>query len=343
MNAYNRILSRLASRCGAAAGGAPAPREVCGRVPEGADAGTQDYLRYIFPDRRKLVGATSIAEQAYCEWYAAERFTGTGCVVEFGPWLGSLTAPTALGLTRNPCGKNKTIDSYDLFKWETGSNGWAAGTPFVKLYQPGECFLPLYEQLVAPFQGEVVIRPHQADLSTVSWNGAPIEFLINDAWKAIPIMTHTAREFFPSLLAGATVFHQDYLWSSESFIHVGMYWMRDHFTFQTRVQNSSTSVFQMQSTPSKEVLARFAALKGYSDLREDEVDAAFAWSASHFDEPDARLVVNAGKAWLLHKMGHDDRARRLFAENRASEHYKHPFYQFQEKVLRDWGFGFLMQ
>jgi hypothetical protein len=41
-------------------------------------------------------------------------------------------------------------------------------------------------------------------------------------------------------------------------------------------------------------------------------------------------------------MGHDDRARRLFAGNRASPHYRHPYYQFQEKTLRDWGLGFLM-
>ena len=300
------------------------------------------YLSYLYPGRRRLVGATSLAEQSYCDWFASERFTGAGGVVEFGPWLGSLTAPTALGLARNPCRRNKTIDSYDLFKWEPGSNGWAAGTPFVKLYQPGDSFLPLYEQLIAPFQGEVVIRPHAADLSVVDWSGAPIEFLINDAWKALPVMAHTVPTFFPSLIGGATVFHQDYLWSSESFIHVGMYWLRDCFDFQTRVQNSSTAVFRLRSTPPTQVLNRFKALENYQSLQPEEVDAAFDWSRSLFDEPDAQLVINAGQAWLLHKMGHDDRARRLFAENRSSPHYQHPYYQFQEKTLRDWGLGFLM-
>ena len=306
-------------------------------VPESAD-----YLRYLYPGRRRLVGATSLAEQSYCEWFASERFTGSGCVVEFGPWLGSLTAPTALGLARNPCRRNKTIDSYDLFRWEPGSNGWAAGTPFVKLYQPGDNFLPLYEQLIAPFQGEVVIRPHEADLSATAWSGDPIEFLINDAWKTLPVMAHTVPAFFPSLIGGATVFHQDYLWSSESFIHVGMYWLRDSFDFLTRVRNSSTTVFRLRSAPPAGVLDRFKALKDYHSLQPEEVDAAFDWSRSHFDEPDAQLVINAGQAWLLHKMGHDDRARRLFAGNRASPHYRHPYYQFQEKTLRDWGLGFLM-
>jgi hypothetical protein len=59
-------------------------------------------------------------------------------------------------------------------------------------------------------------------------------------------------------------------------------------------------------------------------------------------DPDARVVVKSRKAWLLHKMGHDDKARRLFAEIKTLEHYRHPLYQFQANILRDWGYGALM-
>jgi hypothetical protein len=54
------------------------------------------------------------------------------------------------------------------------------------------------------------------------------------------------------------------------------------------------------------------------------------------------VVVKSRKAWLLHKMGHDDKARRLFAEIKTLEHYRHPLYQFQANILRDWGYGALM-
>lgn len=309
-----------------------------GTTPDGAD-----YLRYLTPHRKKLPGATSLEEQAYCEWFAAERFKGEGCVVEFGPWLGSLTIPTALGLVRNGGAQKKEIHAYDLFLWEPGSNGWAAGTPFDRLYQPGDCFKPLYDQLVTPFQGAVDIHAYQADLSQTGWSGAPIELLINDAWKTMPVMANTVQRFFPSLIEGATVFHQDYLWCTESWIHLGMYRLRNHFAFRGRVRNSSTAVFQMTSRPPQDLVAGFQALDHVAALEEREVDEAFAWSASHFSDPDALLVLKAGQAWLLHKMGYNDRARRLFAENKASPHHGHPFYQFQETILRQWGFGFLME
>ena len=156
-------------------------------------------------------------------------------------------------------------------------------------------------------------------------------------------MANTVREFFPSLLEGSTVFHQDYLWCTESWIHVGMYRLRDHFAFRERLQNSSTSVFRMTSRAPRRVLAGFETLTHIGDLREDEVEAAFDWSRSLFADPDAHLVLKAGQAWLLHKMGNDDKARRLFAEIKVSEHYRHPFYQFQERILRDWGYGALME
>lgn len=318
--------------------------QFCKILGAAGSAGSEatDYLDRVVHNRKRLPGATSIEEQAYCEWHAAERFKGDGCIVEFGPWLGSLTIPTALGLIRNHGARKKVIHSYDLFLWEPGSNGWAAGTPFDRLYQPGDCFKPLYDQLVAPFQGDIVIHANQADLARAEWCGEPIEFLINDAWKTMPVMANTVQKFFPALMEGATVFHQDYLWCTESWIHVGMYRLRNYFEIERRVRNSSTVVFRMKSRPPAKLLASFRSLENIADLREDEVDAAFEWSRSFLSDPDAHLVATAGKAWLLHKMGRDDKARRLFAEIKASAHYAHPFYQFQKSILIQWGYEALM-
>ena len=307
------------------------------REPDG-DA----YLSRLAPGRRQLPGATSLEEQAWCEWAGAERFRGEGCIVEFGPWLGSLTLPLMVGLLGNSQAKNRTIHAYDLFRWEPGSNGWAKGTPFDRLYQPGDSFLPLYEQLVAPFRGAVDLHIHEGDLSRADWPGAPIEMLINDAWKTMPLMANTVQRFFPSLREGATVFHQDYLWCTESWIHVGMYRLRHWFEFERRLPNSSTAIFRMKKRVPQEVLEGFAGLADVEGLREDEVEAAFDWSLSFLMDPEARLAAKAGKGWLLHKMGRDEKARRIFSENRTSRDYHHPYYQFQEQILREWGFGGLM-
>ena len=305
-------------------------------------SGTGDYADRLGSDRKRLPGATSLEEQAWCEWTAAERFRGDGCIVEFGPWLGSLTMPLMVGLLRNPRARSRTIHTYDLFQWEPGSNGWAKGTPFDRLYQPGDSFLPLYEQLVAPFRGAVDLHIHEGDLSEAEWSGEPIEILINDAWKTMPLMANTVQRFFPSLMEGALVFHQDYLWCTESWIHMGMYRLRKWFTMEQRVRNSSTVIFRMESKPPPNVLAGFAELSRVEQLQEEEVEAAFDWSLSFLKDPEARLVAKAGKGWLLHKMGRDDKARRMFAENWASPDYGHPYYQFQERILREWGFGELL-
>ena len=306
----------------------------------GGRQGAEDYLELIGRGMRRLPGATSIEEQAYCEWMAAEQFRGDGCIVEFGSWLGSLTMRTMVGLLRNGRARNRTIHTYDLFRWEAGSNGWAAGTPFDRLYQPGDSFLPLYEQLVAPFRGAVDLHVHEGDLSQADWEGGPIEILVNDAWETMPLMANTVRRFFPWLGEGATVFHQDYLWCTESWIHVGMYRLRKWFRMERRVKNSSTAVFRMEAKPPAGVLEGFAELGDVGGLREDEVEAAFDWSLSLLEDADARLVAKAGKAWLLHRMGREEKARRIFAENRASPDWGHPYYQFQEQTLREWGFGF---
>lgn len=316
-------------------------REWMGRGERGPEE-AGDYAQLLTPGRWRLLGATSREEQAWCEWAGAERFRGEGCIVEFGPWLGSLTMPLMVGLLRNPRAGSRTIHTYDLFRWEPGSNGWAKGTPFDRLYQPGDSFLPLYEQLVAPFRGAVDLHIHEGDLSRADWTGAPIELLINDAWKTMPLMSGTVQRFFPSLREGATVFHQDYLWCTESWIHVGMYRLRNWFAFERRLPNSSTVIFRMTKRVPPEVLAGFAGLADMEGLREDEVDAAFDWSLSFLEDPEARLVAKAGKGWLLHRMGLEEKARRVFAEIWASPDYAHPFYQNQERTLRDWGFGKLM-
>src|SRR5439155_16209513 len=54
------------------------------------------------PKRREWnLGMTSMAEQAYCEWYASHLYTGKGKIVELGAWLGALTIALATGLWRN--------------------------------------------------------------------------------------------------------------------------------------------------------------------------------------------------------------------------------------------------
>jgi hypothetical protein len=299
------------------------------------------YLLLLNATTPRLLGATSLEEQAFCRWYGAHGLVGNGVVVELGPWLGSLTISTARGLAANGsvARARRIIHAFDLFLWDAGFDGWVAGTPQEGRYRPGETFLPLYREWLAPYGNDATVIAHQEDLAQASWPGEPIEFLINDAWKRLPIMANVVERFFPALAAGAVVFHQDYLWSSDSFIHVGMYRLRDYFRFVCRIQNSCTALFRKVREIPSSVLAEMASRRSYADFTEAEVHAAFDWSKALFADPEARLVVDAGRAWMLLQMGNSGAARQIFAEIKRSSHYQHPFYRFQEGVLRQWGLG----
>ena len=173
-----------------------------------------DYLACLQPENERLIGATSMEEQAFCGWFAEHCLTQGG-VVELGPWLGSLTIPTLRGINRNAslAPSQRVIATYDLFHWHQWCETWVAGTPFEGRCKPGDSFLPLYEEIVAPHTKDAVLQIHQEDLERTRWSREPIEFLINDAWKTVLLMSNTIHEFFPSLVPNAVVFHQDYLWS----------------------------------------------------------------------------------------------------------------------------------
>ena len=297
------------------------------------------YLSLLSASPTTLLGATTLEEQLFCQWYADHGVAGQGVTVEHGPWFGSLTIPTARGLKANDAvpESRKIIHVFDLFLWVSGFDPWVVGTLYQGRYRPGESFLPLYRDLTSPYEKSVMIVAHQEDLAQVRWNGEPVEFLINDAWKQLPIMTNVIAQFFPSLIKGAILFHQDYLWASESFIHVAMYRLRDFFQSVCRIRNSCAAIFRKIHDMPDGVLQQMAATRSYADFTEDEIYDAFAWSKSLFDEPEARLAVDAGLAWMLLQMGNAGAARRIFRDIKRSSCYQHPFYQFQESTLKQWG------
>jgi hypothetical protein len=290
-----------------------------------------------------LLGLTSVEEQLFCRWYAAHGITGCGVVAELGPWLGSLTISTARGLAANDDvpRAQRIIHAFDLFLWFEGFDSCVVGTRYEGRYRSGETFLPLYRELVAPYGNDVTIVAHQEDLSQASWSGEPIEFLINDAWKGLPIMANVIERFFPALVTGAVVFHQDYFWFPTSFINFGMYELRDYFRFVCRIKNSHTALFRKIREIPNSLLREIASRRSYADFTEAEVHNAFDWSKAVCADagPEAQLVVDAGRAWMLLQLGNKEAAHQIFAEIKRSSHYHHPFYQFQEKIVKETELG----
>jgi len=302
------------------------------------------YTKYVPANRSKFLGPTTVEEQAYCEWFAQEGFTGRGCIVEHGSWLGSLTIPTARGLARNTAVATnlKILHTYDLFRWNEGFEEWVKGTQYEQRFHPNESFRSLYEEIIAPHRQGGQILVHEEDLSRAKWDGSAIEFLINDAWKTVPIMGNVISNFFPFILAGAVVFHQDYLWVTESQIQIAMYLLRDFFHCEGRIENSCAVAFRKLGDIPPQVIADLAARTSYLDFSDNEIEQAFKWSRSLFGDPEAQLVVDAAKAWMFSAIGETERARSGFRDIKRSEHSEHWFYAFQENILKQWGYGYLM-
>src|SRR5437764_1732959 len=85
---------------------------------DGARPNVLDRVTCLFRPKIRdwYLGMTSMAEQAYCEWYASQLYTGKGKIVELGSWLGALTLAIAAGLTRNHRNRGpEAFHTYDLF------------------------------------------------------------------------------------------------------------------------------------------------------------------------------------------------------------------------------------
>ena len=174
------------------------------------------------------------------------------------------------------------------------------------IYRPGESFLPEARRHAAD-KGGGLIELAQADLSTFEWVGEPIKILLVDAMKSNALTRQIARTFFPSLMAGGLLIHQDFKHFATSWIHILQYRLREHFRLQTSVPRSGTLSFEVLSTIPAEVVGRAVDWEGISD---DEIEESFRHSfglvAAHEQVNIAASHVMA-YAWL----GRKDVSRQL--------------------------------
>lgn len=268
---------------------------------------------------------TSITEQAYCEHFAREIYTGRGAVVELGCWLGSLTSSLAKGLKDNERidDSRRRVRVMDYFKWDVVMEDWVEGTPFANRVEAGGDFEELYREAIADIIDMVDIS--QADLSDRGWEGGPIEFILIDCMKRIEVASNVSRTFFPSLLPGASyIAHQDYLHFFHSWIHVLMYRLRDAIKPILTIPGSSTIVFKSLRKIEDEDL-HFP--RSFDQISAREIDDAFDWNLGFID-PEMHDSIAAAKVSAFVHKGEMETAGRLYRDYVAgpyagSAHFEH--------------------
>lgn len=189
-----------------------------------------------------LPGMTSSAErQAARE--LARNLEGGGKVLDLGCWLGSLSAALASGLKANKsAGRTSKVIAYDLFEWSEGymERDWPGSRFGLK---EDDDFLPWFKKMTKNWKDWIDVR--KSDLSIVNWNEGEISLLVVDAMKTVDLARHIMATFYPSLLPGAHVFHQDFCHYHTWWIHLYHFKIRRKFKLTDTVDGSGTVVFQL--------------------------------------------------------------------------------------------------
>ncbi|WP_300513192.1 hypothetical protein [Aliiroseovarius sp.] len=190
-------------------------------------------------------------EQALYAWLTGHWMRDLGEVVELGSFVGGSTARLAAGLVA--AGRTAHLHAYDRF-------GCSEGLKETMLYPAGIApfegtdILPLAHALLAPWRDQVTLHPGRIEKQ--SWDGGPIELLVMDASKKIPLMDRMAATFFPSLIPGRSlVIQQDYLHWRTPWIAVQMEAMADWFTPVAFVPNDTVVFLNTRPVDSAALLA----------------------------------------------------------------------------------------
>jgi hypothetical protein len=227
-----------------------------------------------------LYGMTTFEEQSFCTEHAAAAFTGAGEVVDIGCWLGSSTLALVRGLERNPgeAARQRVVHAYDLFVWQEWMDPIVAGTDLAGRYTPGESFLDEFERRVALHRDRIVV--HAEDLLDTGWDGGPIELAFVDAMKTPELTAAIARDFFPSLVPGAVVVHQDFVYPWCPWIHVLMFRLRHRLEPYAAIRASYGAAFRAVG----EIDPNEAEAAGSLPWARDEVEGAIEYASALCDE-----------------------------------------------------------
>jgi hypothetical protein len=122
-----------------------------------------------------------------------------------------------------------------------------------------------------------------------------------------------ARTFYPYLVPGSLLIHQDFKHFYTSWIHLLQYQLRRFFRFYQSVPNSSTAAFELITPVPKDVLERATEFARVSD---HEIDAAFRYSMDLVGANDCTNVAAAHVTHYVH-LGRKGPASRILEMYRS--------------------------
>lgn len=241
-----------------------------------------------------IPGMVSSDEMAFFTESAARYVGREGAIVDLGCWLGSTSIALAQGILSHGSkvdNSNEKVFGFDLFQWE----GWMPARIPYCLYEPGESFLPEARRVVRE-HGGARVELIQTDLGLYQWSGGPIKILLVDAMKNEELAIRIPRNFFPSLVPGSLLIHQDFKHYYTSWIHVLQYQLRQFFRFYRSVPWGTVAFEVLASIPGEAV----DRATEFAKILDDETDASFRHSLELVGPDDRANIAAAHVMHYLH-------------------------------------------
>ena len=167
-----------------------------------------------------------------------------------GCFLGGSTTALALGVRarqqRIGSQSQTKIHSYDLFEAEE----WTIGKLLPSDFSPKQSFRPLFDENIRDVAD--LVEVHAGDITSVPWNGKPIEILFVDCAKGWIVCDFITYHFFKSLIPGhSIVIQQDYIWDCwNAWIHITMEYYADYFRLLAHTSVNSVVFLYKRQIPS---------------------------------------------------------------------------------------------
>lgn len=201
--------------------------------------------------KSQIIGMISEYERAFLQYYAQQKYSGAGEIVDLGTWLGSSTINIAKGLSENKkvLNKNKRIFAYDLYTWEDSLDYYVANTEYQNMFKQGDDYKWLFLKLTNSYEPFIEIK---GNVLNDAWNNKPIEFLFVDAMKNIETTHQILKSFYPFLIPKKSILvYQDFDHYLTPWVHLLIYRFRNYFKHIHDVPYSGGAVFKlMKKLPS---------------------------------------------------------------------------------------------
>lgn len=207
-------------------------------------------------------------------FHAGRNFKGLGAVVDAGCFVGGTTMSLVQGLLQNPLVKSKgvslngLIKVYDLFEIDDDyilehlQKNYPAHD-----FTDEQSFLGVFNENMAQYADMLDVRPGDVIRSGYQ-DEDPIEILGIDLCKALPVTDFVVREFFPRLIEGGLVIHQDFIHQYHPHIHLSMLLLEDYFDLDTEIKWGGSVSYSLKRAITPEVIeSRFGDdLSWYSEV-----------------------------------------------------------------------------